>query len=366
MTNIAYRIWCCIFAAIGSMSATAHTVCLDDVNYSVNTEDLAASVISLADKSKYQVIIPDSIPVDGNYIPVKAIGQHAFSDCKLSIVTLPETINSIAQEAFYDCPNLAAVKIPDSVTILRNRTFVRCLSLISIDTGDGVRELERLFYDGCFPSYIKVGKSVEKIHNLAFSFFHWLDMDCNQVPDLDNDTFNGRINDDVKIFIPQSLEDEYARNDWTEIFMDHLTTEECPLPAEVSLTLPDTIYCGSTVKAECSTDRPDAEYPEMLQYPPYRILSSDHQILTPDNRLQTLSAKWTGKCTVRVVGFGGVMSEEQEIEVKSITEMPPLGINKVMRDVNPSPVYFDLNGRIVELPSKGIFIVNGEKILLSE
>ena len=344
-----------------TMSAAAHLVCVDDVNYFVNTDDLTATVSSLADKDKYELTIPESIYVDGRNYPVTAIGQRAFSNCNFSIVHLPETINFIGKEAFYQCKNLAAIKVPDSVSILRNRTFAGCLMLLSIDTGDGVREVERSFYQGSFPGYVRLGKAVEKVHKGALTMFKWLDMDCLQAPELDEDMLDeGRTN--VKIFIPKALEDEYALTGWTGAFQDCLTTEECPLPSEVMFSIPDTIYNGSVEEVDCSTDQIGIEFPRALILPPYRILSSNHKRIEPDNFAQKIKVKSKGKCTLRVVGFGGIMSEEQEVEV--ISSLDILDVNLVEEDANRAPIFYDLSGRVVENPSNGIFIVNGKKVLL--
>ena len=43
----------------------------------------------------------------------------------------------------------------------------------------------------------------------------------------------------------------------------------------------------------------------------------------------------------------------------------PTAINSVVQDKEETqPIYYDLNGRVVENPSKGIYIINGKKVYI--
>ncbi|MDE7093452.1 MAG: leucine-rich repeat protein, partial [Oscillospiraceae bacterium] len=86
------------------------------------------------------VTIPDS---------VVTIGEYAFYDCdSLISVTIPDSVVTIGEYAFYDCDSLISVIIPDSVTTIEKRTFSRCDSLTAVTIPDSVTSIEDwAFYD---------------------------------------------------------------------------------------------------------------------------------------------------------------------------------------------------------------------------
>ena len=76
------------------------------------------------------VTIPDS---------VTSIGDSAFWGCSsLQSVIIPDTVTSIGNSAFSDCKSLKSVTIPDSVTSIGDRAFSNCKSLKSVTIPDSV------------------------------------------------------------------------------------------------------------------------------------------------------------------------------------------------------------------------------------
>ena len=58
----------------------------------------------------------------------------AFRYCsRLAYITIPDSVTSIGDYAFYDCWNLGSVTIPDSVTTIGAHAFAGCESLRSIN-----------------------------------------------------------------------------------------------------------------------------------------------------------------------------------------------------------------------------------------
>lgn len=64
---------------------------------------------------------------------VTSIDDFAFSDCGITNITLPETLERIGRYAFDSCDNLTYINIPSSVTFIGEDSFYYCKSLTSID-----------------------------------------------------------------------------------------------------------------------------------------------------------------------------------------------------------------------------------------
>ncbi|MCL2508219.1 MAG: Ig-like domain-containing protein [Oscillospiraceae bacterium] len=83
-----------------------------DYNYDVISEAAKTCKITLYTGMSGTVTIPDKI--DSKYT-VTAIGEKAFSATNLTSVVIPGTMEVIAKDAFYNCPNLKEITIPKGV-----------------------------------------------------------------------------------------------------------------------------------------------------------------------------------------------------------------------------------------------------------
>ncbi len=73
-----------------------------------------------------------TIPATAEGFPIQAIAPSAFTNSKLTSVTIPATVWDIETNAFKDCQNLTSVTMPEGV-ILNNGTFQNCTALTSIE-----------------------------------------------------------------------------------------------------------------------------------------------------------------------------------------------------------------------------------------
>ena len=94
-----------ILSVVFSTSASAYDVKIDGIYYNLNSEGKTAEVTTKWDDNySGEVIIPSSITVEGQEYTVASIGGYAFKNCSgLTSVTIPNSVTSIGQDAFYYC-----------------------------------------------------------------------------------------------------------------------------------------------------------------------------------------------------------------------------------------------------------------------
>lgn len=68
--------------------------------------------------NKGRVTVPFMININDEVVPVTSIGEYAFFQTGINCVLIPETITSIGEGAFLQCPNLRDFVVPDSVEII--------------------------------------------------------------------------------------------------------------------------------------------------------------------------------------------------------------------------------------------------------
>ena len=115
-------------------------------------------IASLSDKT--HITIPES---------VKSIGDRAFFLCEsLNSIHLPESVNSIGNYAFLGCKSLTSIHLPDSLTTIGWNAFGNCKSLTSIHLPESVNSIGDWAFSDCtslISIYIPKG-SMEKFKGL--------------------------------------------------------------------------------------------------------------------------------------------------------------------------------------------------------
>jgi BspA type Leucine rich repeat region (6 copies) len=149
------------------------------------------------------VVIPSTI--DG--LPVTSIGESSFSNSPgLAGITIPNTVGSIEDDAFFFCTNLTNVTIPGSVTNIGNYAFALCSGLTSFTIPDRVASLgDDAFFFCTNLTSISIPGSVTNIGGWAFQDCYNLNGVYFQgnAPVADSTVFNGD-NNVIIYYLPET------------------------------------------------------------------------------------------------------------------------------------------------------------------
>ena len=120
------------------------------------------------------VIIPESVIYNGKEYNVTAIGEYAFynydNQYLITSITLPNSIKSIGQTAFYNCYKLTELTIPESVVSIGSSAFLYCSGLSNIVIPDSVTSIGGSAFSGCGLKSIVIGKSVNTMGQYAIDW----------------------------------------------------------------------------------------------------------------------------------------------------------------------------------------------------
>ena len=113
--------------------------------------------------------ILSKVNIDGQEYVVDCIADRAFFNCKMTSVTIPSTIHSIGEKAFYGCKGLTTLDIPSSVTYIGENAFEKCTSIERLSISTSLPEItEGTFYECYSLSSVTVPPSVKTIGKAAF------------------------------------------------------------------------------------------------------------------------------------------------------------------------------------------------------
>ena len=102
--------------------------------------------------------------------PVTTIGHAAFFNSAVTSVTIPDSVTSISDDAFVNCPQLTNISIPNSVTYIGFSAFNSCTSLKSITLPSSLSTIQSYAFCNCGNlETIRIPVSVTSIGNCAFA-----------------------------------------------------------------------------------------------------------------------------------------------------------------------------------------------------
>ena len=128
---------------------------------------IPSTVDTIGDKAFYGCSGLSSV-IFGN--SVISIGSYAFANCiGLTSLSLGNSVTSIGSYAFSGCVGLSSVTIPNNVTSIGNYSFYQCSGLISITLGNNVTSIgDHAFYGCSGLTSVTFGNNVTSIGSYAF------------------------------------------------------------------------------------------------------------------------------------------------------------------------------------------------------
>lgn len=101
---------------------------------------------------------------------VTTIGDNAFYNCSgLTAISIPNGVTSIGDNAFYGCTGLTAISIPNGVTSIGNSVFCGCIGLTAVNIPNSVISIGQYAFASCKGlTSIIIPNSVKTIDEAAF------------------------------------------------------------------------------------------------------------------------------------------------------------------------------------------------------
>ena len=143
------------------------------LKYKVNDDGKTCTVTGQGTCQDKEIVIPEEI--DG-YRVTSIVGgviekYHSGFNKDITSVTIPSSVTSIGEDAFWWCKSLASVTIPNSVESIGNNAFYGCESLASVTIPSSVTSIgEDAFSDCMNLANVTIPNSVTSIGSGAFVY----------------------------------------------------------------------------------------------------------------------------------------------------------------------------------------------------
>ena len=155
------------FLPIGAVAAAP--IKIGNLKYTVNADRESVTVSGTSGNPRH-LTIESSISDNGTNYTVTKIGMGAFYNARntLTEVTLPNTVDEIGYQAFFNCSKLTNVTIPEGVKTIGQTAFIGCTQLTSITIPGTITDMDQAFSGNTALSHVTLTNGISNISNMAF------------------------------------------------------------------------------------------------------------------------------------------------------------------------------------------------------
>ena len=291
---------------------------------------------------------------------VTSIGKTAFYNCSdLTSITIPNSVTTIGESAFSGCSSLTSITIPNSVTTIADFTFYECSSLTSVNISNSVTTIAEYAFFGCSGlTSVNIPNSVTSISANAFS-------DCSNLSEL---TVQVKLDKSVATYCtPYGIDFSTAVSGLKAYTVAEVKDGKAVLqeviskvPAGVGLILKGTAGETYNLTGDILQEGVEPETNQLVgvNYNT-KIGGNDVDYILQDGKFVKAVAG-TLKAGKAYLKLDAALAREI-IEIDGETT----GISLVENGKRETENVFDLQGRRVSKPSKGMYIVNGKKVVMN-
>lgn len=157
------------FLPMGAVAAAPIKFTDGNLIYTVNDDGESVTVSGTSGKPRHLTIESLISDKDKNYTVTK-IAMWAFNNARntLTEVTLPNTVDEIGYQAFFNCSNLTKVIIPEGVRKIGQAAFYGCSQLTSITIPSTITNMDTAFSGNTALSHVTLTNGISKISSNAF------------------------------------------------------------------------------------------------------------------------------------------------------------------------------------------------------